>query len=161
MRTPVQYHAPPFSATRSRGSFGHSLSDRAARPLLLKYEEMLRLRREQSAGAGGDPTLALRALARAFPGALRELDAIPLDELERRAVHLAWVLSDAGAAEPWVEPMFRYHEILRGELAERARGALRRGRPSIAALAILSTETSLGEPKLRELLFAFRRGLRR
>jgi hypothetical protein len=61
----------------------------------------------------------MAALAYAFPGALREMDRIPMAELERR---LAWLErlhagEQADAPEPWALLGFRYHVLLRGALA--------------------------------------------
>jgi hypothetical protein len=72
-------------------------------------------------GAGGAPDASaraeLRALAAQFPGALRELDRLTTDEIDRRAR----VCAD-GPDEPWMAWMARYHELMRAALALR-RGA--------------------------------------
>jgi hypothetical protein len=80
---------------------------------------MLRLRRGDLDGSLPDPRPAMATLARAFPGALREIDRIPMAELERR---LAWLERlQAGeptdTPEPWALLGFRYHALLRGALA--------------------------------------------
>jgi hypothetical protein len=78
--------------------------------------------RELRAGAahGGDAEsrAALRAFAADWPGALRELDALPTDEIERRARACA-----GGDDEPWMAWMARYHELMRAALAIRSAGA--------------------------------------
>jgi hypothetical protein len=80
-------------------------------------------------GDGGDADDAraartvLRAFAAEWPGALKELDTLPTEEIERRR--------DAcrdGADEPWIAWSARYHELMRAALA------LRRGEP-LAAVA--------------------------
>ncbi|HEX4459734.1 MAG TPA: hypothetical protein VIA18_17270, partial [Polyangia bacterium] len=87
-----------------------------------KYTRLLALRR--AVGVGGRPDDAaraeLRAVARRWPGALRELDSLATDELERRAA--ACVADDAA---PWVGWMARYHELMRAALALR-RGVTQR-----------------------------------
>ena len=57
---------------------------------------------------------ALRAFAAAWPGALKELDTLATDEIERRARACA-----AGEAEPWMAWSLRYHELMRAALAIR------------------------------------------
>lgn len=64
----------------------------------------------------------LRAFAAEWPGALRELDALPTDEIERRA-HACEVAEDA----PWIAWMARYHELMRAALA------IRRGDEAVRA----------------------------
>lgn len=56
------------------------------------------------------------ALSRAFPGALRELDRVPMSVLEERLASLAAVLS--GAAEPalWMALQSAYHGLMRAVL---------------------------------------------
>src|SRR5687767_12529638 len=87
----------------------------SALELLGKYREIYRLRSQSTPTA---PTLALRALAERFPGALRELDELSLAEIERRVGHLT-ALAEGGAkgAEAWVVPLWLYHRRLRGALA--------------------------------------------
>jgi hypothetical protein len=71
--------------------------------------------RAGGAGAGdAEARAALRALAAEWPGALKELDTLPTDEIERRAA-----LCAAGGDEPWMAWMVRYHELMRAALAIR------------------------------------------
>jgi hypothetical protein len=87
----------------------------AALELLGKYEEIWRLRSEATTEP---PTLALRALAERFPGALRELDELNEGEIGRRLEHLrALVEGRSAGAEAWVEPLWLFHRRLRGALA--------------------------------------------
>jgi hypothetical protein len=88
--------------------------------LARKYELLSDLRRQRV----GDPHKALRPLASEFPGALRELDCLPLPVLERRLA----AVNDAvrgGTPERWIEWMLAYHEAMRLALSikERLRGA--------------------------------------
>jgi hypothetical protein len=69
-----------------------------------KYAEMLRLRRSPSSEP---PVIELRALASEFPGALRELDALPEEEIERRLSLLE--ATEPGAEAPWMVAMHWFH----------------------------------------------------
>lgn len=61
----------------------------------------------------------LRPLAREFPGALRELDCLPLALLDRRL--RAVLEAERGATpEPWIEWMLAYHERMRLALSAKA-----------------------------------------
>jgi hypothetical protein len=62
----------------------------------------------------------LRALAREFPGALRELDTVALDDLDARRHALASA-SAGGSVEPWMAWMVAYHATMRAALAVKAR----------------------------------------
>ena len=86
----------------------------AARALAPKYERMRELRAARVAGDDADARAALRAFAAAWPGALKELDTLTTDEIERRARACA-----AGAPEPWMAWSLRYHELMRAALAIR------------------------------------------
>lgn len=125
--------------------------------LLTKYREMQRLRVAQSDGTLPDPREAMRELARQFPGALRELDEMPFDEIVRRVDHLAAVEELAQVPEPWVEPVTRYHAWLRRELDVRRASLLpvRRGRMVARAVAELASELAMPPEALRLLLFPY------
>lgn len=86
---------------------------RAAAALRAKYERMRELR-AAAIGDGADARVALRAFAAEWPGALKELDTLPTDEIERRARACA-----DGDAEPWMAWSLRYHELMRAALAIR------------------------------------------
>ena len=115
-------------------------------PMLEKYREMLRLRRGDQDGSIPDPRPAMAALARAFPGALREIDRIHLDELERRLAYLQGVAAHGAPADPppWAPLGFRYHALLRGLLA--AKGWLARRRTVDEALRGAFREEILALP---------------
>lgn len=87
--------------------------------LVAKYEEILRLRRAGSAESAAQARPALRALAREFPGALRELDALPMGEIEGRLAALRATASGAPPA-PWMRVQESYHRHFRGALALKA-----------------------------------------
>lgn len=80
--------------------------------LLRKYRALQALR----ATADAPDVAALRALAAEFPGALRELDAMPAAELDARAVALEGCAS-LDDAPPWAAPVAGYHGLMRVALA--------------------------------------------
>jgi len=86
-----------------------------------KYETLAILRRDRER----DGTLAsrstLRALAREFPGALRELDTLPLDEIDRRARDLSEAALGRSEPEAWMIWMAAYHATMRAALLVRTR----------------------------------------
>jgi hypothetical protein len=96
--------------------------------LFRKYQVLSDLRRSQDLDPATlfDVRGTLQRLAREFPGALRELDILPLEEIDQRAdaLHAA---ADSGEIEPWMEWMHEYHVTLRAalwvrlQLSERAR----------------------------------------
>lgn len=91
---------------------------RAAAALLPKYERMRELRAARIGGEA-DARAALRAFAAAWPGALKEIDTLTTEEIDRRARACA-----DGVAEPWMAWSVRYHELMRAALA------IRRGEPA-------------------------------
>lgn len=84
--------------------------------LLRKYETLGALRRDKMASGVNAPRAVFRALAREFPGALRELDTLPLDEIDRRAAELSRVVSGAAEPSPWMAWMHAYHATMRAAL---------------------------------------------
>jgi len=82
-----------------------------------KYVEILRLREEELEGGEGDPRRAMRALADRFPGALREVDDLPLATIRARIDALAAAAVDRSRIEPWMEAMALFHPLARGALA--------------------------------------------
>ena len=85
--------------------------------LRAKYVEMLRLRVEDEASGAPDPRGAMADLARRFPGALREIDELPLEEIRARADALHAAAADGAKAEPWMAAMVLFHALTRGALA--------------------------------------------
>jgi hypothetical protein len=85
-------------------------SDLAA--LRAKYEEMLRLRLE---AGDGDPRRAMAALASRFPGALREIDELPLEDIRDRIDALRAAEGGSPAAA-WMRAMHLFHAMTRGAL---------------------------------------------
>jgi hypothetical protein len=88
--------------------------------LRAKYVEMLALRVEHAAGADAAPDVLRRRmadLAATYPGALREIDDLEIQEIRRRVGALDDVLHRRQQAEPWMETMGLFHALARGALA--------------------------------------------
>ena len=83
--------------------------------LRAKYEEMRELRRTDDGSY--DPRERMAALASRFPGALREIDTLPLDEIEHRIAALTNAERDPSHAMPWMKAQSRFHELVREALA--------------------------------------------
>lgn len=98
------------------GAGAGSPSPQDLEALLRKYRQLGDLRRARARGEGVAPREVLRDLAREFPGALNELDTLPLEEIDRRADALGAALSgDAG--EPWMAWLAAYHGLFRAALS--------------------------------------------
>ena len=96
------------------------LSDESLAALARKYRTLAEVRRAKQRSGEHTPREEMRALAREFPGSLRELDVLPLDELDRRAI----ALEQAGrgfAVQPWMRWMADFHALLRAALSIKAR----------------------------------------
>lgn len=85
--------------------------------LRTKYEEMLRLREAHAAGdpSDADPRRAMAALAAQFPGALREIDELPMEEIRARIDALR-AAENGGAAPAWMGATALFHSLTRGAL---------------------------------------------
>src|SRR5262249_1042101 len=73
-------HCPPGVVAVTREALGR---------LAHKYARLLELRRDRAAGKPIPERAVFRVLADEFPGALYELDTLPLDALEARAAETA------------------------------------------------------------------------
>jgi hypothetical protein len=153
------------------------LSPDALLALARKYRTMMALRASLPAHPqGGEEAreeteserAELRALAAEFPGALRELDTLPDEELRARAEALE---AAAAGAEParWMTWMDAYHALMREALAIRrgspAEGAFAEsvkspphGRIMAAVFAELSIRFSLPQREIWDALFPPRKG---
>ena len=92
--------------------------------LAAKYRRMGELRRALPTAAEKKPldrqTRAdLRQFAAAWPGALRELDTLATDEIDRRAGTLEDAAQGRAPVEDWMRWMSGYHALLREALAIR------------------------------------------
>jgi hypothetical protein len=84
--------------------------------LALKYDEMLRLRLADDRGEMADPRAAMAALAGRFPGALREIDELPLGVIRARRQALRAAGEDPSRIEPWMKAQALFHALTRGAL---------------------------------------------
>ena len=92
-----------------------SPSDLAA--LRGKYERMLGLRERHDTGTEGrGVTGEMRRLADEFPGALREIDELPLDEIRARIAAIAAAEADRARVAPWMTATHLFHTLTRGAL---------------------------------------------
>jgi hypothetical protein len=98
--------------------------DPALLALARKYRTLAEVRREKLRTGQHTSRETMRALAREFPGALRELDTLPLAELDRRAAALEAAARHPADARPWMGWMARFHELLRAALTVKS------GRPA-------------------------------
>jgi hypothetical protein len=86
-----------------------------------KYREMLAMRLEPEAGesdavAGARVRARMATLASRFPGALREIDDLELDEIRDRILRLEAALGGSGPVEAWMEATAAFHALARGAL---------------------------------------------
>lgn len=88
--------------------------------LARKYRALAELRR----GVLAPEPPILRALAREFPGALRELECLPLDAVDSRLGAVLGAIQGE-PVEPWIEWMVAYHQRMRLVLAVKRRLAER------------------------------------
>jgi hypothetical protein len=86
--------------------------------LARKYQTLGDLRRLNPTGETPEERRGLRAIATEFPGALRELDTLPLDEIERRRDALTQA-AQGHPVEPWMAWMHAYHGLMRTALSIR------------------------------------------
>jgi len=88
-----------------------------------KYEVILALRlhheraRSQPGYVEPDPRKEMSTLARRFPGALREIDVLPLAVVRERIASLSAALEDATAVRDWMVAAAAFHRLARGALA--------------------------------------------
>ena len=93
------------------------------RALRDKYEQMLRLRqlharaKDEPDFVEPDPRPAMADLARRFPGALREIDELPIADIEARIAELAAAEDDPSCVATWMTAQAAFHRLARGALA--------------------------------------------
>ena len=78
-----------------------------------KYIEMLRMRQDTSAT---DRREQMARLAERFPGALREIDELTIDEIVERVATLDAVVRGEAPVPDWARFLARYHGWLRAAL---------------------------------------------
>jgi hypothetical protein len=103
--------------------------------LARKYRTIAELRRAQHLASREQAIGMLRELAREFPGALRELDSLPLEEIERRLERIERAMF-RGEAEQWMGFMHEYHRMLRAALGVKRRLGARKSVEELVALEI-------------------------
>ena len=106
-----------------------------------KYLALASLRRAHHHDATVASRDTLRALAREHPGALRELDAMPLETLDARALALAAVAAGTAPVAPWMDWCLGYHSLMRAALAIKRR--VGRTTPSEALVRSLAHEAGI------------------
>lgn len=100
-------------------------SREALADLASKYETLSELRRARTRGEPIPARSTFKSLADRFPGALQELDVLPLELIEARAEALR-ASAASGSIEPWMAWMIAYHALLRAALRVRLRSLKQR-----------------------------------
>jgi hypothetical protein len=108
--------------------------------LRAKYEEIRALRLTDDGSY--DPRERMATLAARFPGALREIDTLPLDEIERRIEALTQAERDPSSAPKWMLAQHRFHTLTRDALSTRRNPAGSEGAQSPLAEARGASATS-------------------
>lgn len=132
-----------------------------------KYETLASLRRAHARGDAAPERATLRELTARFPGALFELDTLPLELIDARAAALREAAARAGEAEvpSWMRWMSRYHALVREDLARRRatpRAEAPRPRATSTAIAIIAAESGATKEEVEAALFVRgRRGVTR
>jgi hypothetical protein len=88
--------------------------------LLHKYGALAELRRARARGEPIPGKAVFLALAEEFPGALHELDRLPMEVIEARREALSAALR-GGPEEPWMAAVAGYHALYRAALFVKAR----------------------------------------
>lgn len=126
-----------------------------------KYETLARLRRERNAGEARPAKADFQRIAARFPGALYELDTLPLDVIIERAAALRDASARCDATVPaWMGWMARFHQLMRDELQRRREGGVSVGPrlPATArAIAAIAKEASTSQETIEAALFTRKR----
>ena len=125
--------------------------------LAYKYETLAELRRARAAGASIPPKAIFKALADEFPGALNELDMLPLEIIDERAAALGRA-ARGGRGEPWMEWLLAYHALMRAALRVKLRLARARVVSDARAQSLAADASAIaGTPVDAELVRAIAR----
>ncbi len=116
------------------------------RQLHVKYTEILRLRRLALSDPSHDPKLEMVALARSFPGALREMDLLPLGVVEARLAMVGAVIAGDAPPTPWMDASLRFHSLVRGALVAKRFLAGRRAIDETTLAAFVAHAANEREP---------------
>ena len=84
--------------------------------LARKYRTLLALRHAHARDGSVARPAELRDLAAEFPGALRELDALPVEVMRARADALEAAHGSGADLAPWMTAMAGYHALMRATL---------------------------------------------
>jgi hypothetical protein len=124
--------------------------------LLHKYKAMLHLRSADSATLSErDRLAAVRALAKEFPGSLRELDGWTLSQIGSRVAALENLCANANAPppEPWMLAQDAFHkaiiELLHQRRSEQSRPCVSRVPMTHAAIATVAEQLALPSETIR------------
>lgn len=114
-----------------------------------KYRRLAALRRGRTRGEPIPERAVFRELAGEFPGALYELDNLPIEGIDGRLAALEQAAAGA-PAEPWVAWMLAYHALMRAALYVKIRvsrkAALSAGEAAaLAAKASAHARVEVGE----------------
>jgi hypothetical protein len=126
-----------------------------------KYETLAALRRARERGEPAPEKSAIQSLAARFPGALYELDTLPLEVIDERASALRRASESLvqGHVPAWMTWMARYHALVREDLASRRerRAEVPRPRATATAVATIAREASTPREEIEAALFARKR----
>jgi hypothetical protein len=95
-----------------------SLNRKALEGLRYKYAEMLAMRIADESDRADEAAIRARMarLSSRFPGALREIDDLELNEIELRIAAIDVVLREEGEVQRWMEAVSLFHSLARGAL---------------------------------------------
>jgi hypothetical protein len=94
-----------------------AITRQAIDDLSRKYEEILRLRIAHASPSEPDPRRDMAQLASRFPGALREIDELSLEDIRARLRALTLAADEPSSASSWMIAVARFHELARGALS--------------------------------------------
>jgi hypothetical protein len=103
--------------------------------LLHKYRRLHELRRRKQSERVNASRVELRSLAEQFPGALRELDVLPMQLIEQRLAELECA-AQQGRPAAWMSWMHDYHALMRLALDVKRRLSKRRTLDDLQARAL-------------------------
>lgn len=116
-----------------------------------KYLEMRSLREEHARGEERDPQARLRVLATRFPGALREIDELPMAVIDGRLAELDAVERGELALPEWARAQLGYHGWMRAAIAVRRAAGRDRDRDRARAWIALRYQPGEHDPSVGAL----------
>jgi hypothetical protein len=93
----------------------------------------------------------MRRLAEEYPGALREIDSLPIEVITSRLEALAEAELDRARAEPWMHAQALFHRLARGALVTKRWLAGRRRITRVTRAAFVAALPELPRPADAEL----------